>query len=66
MWERAGHRMYRVCPWGRLSIRVCAAFPFGFKGGMWDVIVLIIAYLFTLLVSPLMFINHKHTYILDG
>ena len=55
-----------MCPWGRLSILVCASFPFGFKGGMWDVIVLIIAYLFTLLVSPLIFINHKHTYILDG
>ena len=26
---------------GRLSISVCSSFPFGFEGGMWDLIVLI-------------------------
>ena len=26
----------------RLSICVCSSFPFGFKGGMWDLIVLVV------------------------
>ena len=30
-------RVFREC----LSVCVCASFPFGFKGGMWDLIVLV-------------------------
>ena len=42
-----------VCIWsGHLSSCECASFPFGFDGGMWDLIVLIyllvISFLFTL------------------
>ena len=25
----------------RLSIYICASFPFGFEGGMWDLIILV-------------------------
>ena len=38
-----GAFVYREC----LSIRLCASFPFGFEGGMWDLIVLIPDYCFS-------------------
>ena len=43
---------------GLLSIRECASFPFGFYGGMWDLIALVpdqcLFFLLTVITEPLL------------
>ena len=42
VWERAVHLVKCTClSWALVKFYVCPSFPFGIKGGMWDVIVLI-------------------------
>ena len=51
-WERAVHSVNYTClSWALFKFCVCPPFPFGIKGGMWNVIVLIPDHCFSILLS---------------